>query len=55
MTVVNSPIDPLEGPKLVLAGRVVTMNDHREVIPHGRVFIEKIDTSTGQTVAWWCE
>jgi hypothetical protein len=37
----KGPIDPLTGPKLSLAGRVVTMNDAFEVIPDAIVYIEK--------------
>lgn len=35
------PIDPLAGPKQVLAGRVVTMNDAFEVIADGVVYIDQ--------------
>lgn len=37
----TGPIDPLEGPKLALAGRVVTMNDAFAVIDRGVVYIER--------------
>ncbi len=35
------PVDLLEGPMLVLSGRVVTMDDQFQVLPRGRVYIEK--------------
>ncbi|NPU90563.1 MAG: amidohydrolase family protein [Gammaproteobacteria bacterium] len=35
------PIDPLTGPKLALAGRVVTMDDSFTVMPDAVVYIEK--------------
>jgi cytosine/adenosine deaminase-related metal-dependent hydrolase len=35
------PIDPLEGPKLALAGRIVVMDDAFTVIPRGVVYVEK--------------
>ena len=35
------PIDPLEGPKLALAGRIVAMDEAFTVIPRGAVYIEK--------------
>jgi 5-methylthioadenosine/S-adenosylhomocysteine deaminase len=35
------PVDPLTGPKLALAGCVVTMNDAFKVIPDAVVYIEK--------------
>ncbi len=34
------PIDPLEGPKLALAGRMVTMDEAFSVIPRGVLYIE---------------
>jgi len=34
------PIDPLTGPKLALAGRVVTMNDDFTVIDDGVVYVD---------------
>ena len=37
----KDPIDPLDGPKLVLAGRIVTMNTAFAVIPKGRLYIDK--------------
>lgn len=37
----NIPIDPLEGPKLALAGQVVTMDTARRVLKKGTIFIEK--------------
>src|SRR3954454_21023906 len=37
----STPIDPLEGPKQALAGRVVTMRDDYEVIDKGVVWMEK--------------
>jgi cytosine/adenosine deaminase-related metal-dependent hydrolase len=35
------PIDPLEGPKLAVSGRVVTMDANRTVLPAGTVWIDK--------------
>ncbi len=35
------PIDPLEGPKLALAGRVVVMDEAFTVVPRGVVYIDK--------------
>ncbi|MBZ5538497.1 MAG: amidohydrolase family protein [Acidobacteriia bacterium] len=35
------PIDPLEGPKTALSGRVVTMDAARRVFPDGVVYLEK--------------
>jgi 5-methylthioadenosine/S-adenosylhomocysteine deaminase len=35
------PVDLLEGPMLVLSGRVVTMDDQFKVLPRGRVYIDK--------------
>jgi cytosine/adenosine deaminase-related metal-dependent hydrolase len=35
------PIDPLEGPKLALAGQIVTMNSTRRVLKKGTIFIEQ--------------
>lgn len=35
------PIDPLEGPRFVLKGRVVTMDPERRVIARGAVYVEK--------------
>jgi 5-methylthioadenosine/S-adenosylhomocysteine deaminase len=37
----KDPIDPLDGPKLVLAGRIVTMNAAFAVIPNGRLYIDQ--------------
>ncbi len=37
----NGPIDPLTGPKLALAGRVVTMDDAWTVKPNAILFIDK--------------
>jgi cytosine/adenosine deaminase-related metal-dependent hydrolase len=37
----KAPIDPLTGPKLALAGRVVTMDDNFSVHPDAIVYIEK--------------
>ena len=37
----KSPIDPLTGPKLALAGRVITMNDTFAINPNSVVYIEK--------------
>lgn len=34
-------IDPLDGPRLVLEGRIVTMNNTFEVIGRGRIYIDK--------------
>lgn len=42
----KGPVDPLTGPKLALAGRVVTMDDAFSVVTHAIVYIEK-----GQIVA----
>src|SRR5438874_2485650 len=36
-----TPIDPLQGPKQALAGRVVTMRDDYEVLDKGVVWMEK--------------
>jgi cytosine/adenosine deaminase-related metal-dependent hydrolase len=41
MATKRPPIDPLEGPKIVLAGDVVTMDDQLTVIRGGKLFIEK--------------
>jgi len=35
------PVDLLEGPMLVLEGRVVTMDDEFTVLPRGRVYVDK--------------
>ena len=37
----KNPIDPLDGPKLVLGGRIVTMNAAFAVIPKGRIYIDQ--------------
>lgn len=37
----QSPIDPAEGAKLVLVGRVVTMNEQFRVIQRGAVYIDR--------------
>jgi cytosine/adenosine deaminase-related metal-dependent hydrolase len=37
----KSPIDPLEGPKLALAGQIVTMDQARSVLKRGTIFIEQ--------------
>jgi len=37
----STPIDPLEGPKQALAGRVVTMRDDYEVVDDGVVWMEE--------------
>jgi cytosine/adenosine deaminase-related metal-dependent hydrolase len=37
----ETPIDPLEGPKLALAGQIVTMDSTRRILKKGTVFIEK--------------
>ena len=34
------PVDPLTGPKLALAGRVVTMDDAFSVRPDGVVYVD---------------
>ena len=36
----DTPIDPLESPKYILEGRVVTMNARFDVLDQGRVYIE---------------
>jgi len=36
-----TPIDPLEGPKLALAGRIVVMDEAFTVIPRGVVYVDK--------------
>lgn len=36
----SEPIDPLDGPKLAISGHIVTMNDHRRVLPDGVLYIE---------------
>ena len=36
----KDPIDPNVGPRFVLAGRVVTMDDHLTVVPDGRVYVD---------------
>ncbi len=41
MATKRPPIDPLEGPKLALAGDLVTMDDGFNVVRGGRLFIEK--------------
>ena len=33
------PIDTLTGPRFVVTGRVVTMNDNHDVIANGRIYI----------------
>jgi 5-methylthioadenosine/S-adenosylhomocysteine deaminase len=35
------PIDVLDGPKIVLAGRIVTMDAAFSLLPNGRLYIEK--------------
>jgi cytosine/adenosine deaminase-related metal-dependent hydrolase len=35
------PIDPAEGPQIVLAGQIVTMDANRRVIKDGRLYIDK--------------
>jgi cytosine/adenosine deaminase-related metal-dependent hydrolase len=35
------PVDPLEGPRIALGGRLVTMDDAFTVIPRGILYIEK--------------
>ncbi|HEX9155860.1 MAG TPA: hypothetical protein VF819_09865, partial [Nitrospira sp.] len=35
------PVDPLEGPKTALGGRVVTMDASRRILPDGVVYLEK--------------
>ena len=35
-----TPIDPLRGPKYILDGRIVTMNEGFDVIDRGRVYID---------------
>jgi 5-methylthioadenosine/S-adenosylhomocysteine deaminase len=35
------PIDPLDGPRLALSGRVVTMNDAFQVLDQGVVYVER--------------
>ena len=35
------PIDPLEGPKLALAGQIVTMDPTRRVLKKGTIFVEQ--------------
>jgi 5-methylthioadenosine/S-adenosylhomocysteine deaminase len=35
------PIDPLDGPQYALKGRIVTMNDHRDIIEDGIVYVDK--------------
>ncbi|HXJ93670.1 MAG TPA: amidohydrolase family protein [Terriglobia bacterium] len=37
----KTPIDPLQGPPLALAGRVVVMDEALTVIPHGVLYIAK--------------
>ena len=37
----KAPVDPLDGPTFALGGRVVTMNDHAEVIDEGVVYVGK--------------
>lgn len=39
--VTSVPVDPLEGPRYILSGRIVTMNARREVINDGVVCIDK--------------
>jgi cytosine/adenosine deaminase-related metal-dependent hydrolase/C-terminal processing protease CtpA/Prc len=36
----TTPIDPMTGPRYILDGRVVTMNDRFDVIDRGRVYID---------------
>ena len=36
-----TPVDPLAGPKLALAGRVVTMDDDFQVLPDAVLYVEK--------------
>jgi cytosine/adenosine deaminase-related metal-dependent hydrolase len=40
MPVETAPIDPLNGPKLAISGRIVTMNDHHRVLANGVLYIE---------------
>jgi hypothetical protein len=35
------PIDPLDGPQFALKGRIVTMNDHRDIIDDGILYVDK--------------
>jgi 5-methylthioadenosine/S-adenosylhomocysteine deaminase len=35
------PVDPLDGPTFALGGRVVTMDDKKEVLDHGVVYVSK--------------
>ncbi len=37
----ETPIDPLEGPKLALAGQIVTMDPTRRILNKGTIFVEK--------------
>ena len=37
----KGPVDPLSGPKLALAGRIITMDDAFTVIDDGVVYIDK--------------
>lgn len=41
MTAKVFPIDPLEGPKLALSGRIVCMDGRLTVIPGGTVYVDK--------------
>ncbi len=36
----KDPIDPNVGPRFVLAGDVVTMDDHLTVVPDGRIYVD---------------
>ncbi len=40
-TMQKIPIDPLDGPKYALRGRIVTMNDARNVIDDGIIYVDK--------------
>jgi 5-methylthioadenosine/S-adenosylhomocysteine deaminase len=35
------PIDPLDGPQFALKGRIVTMNDQRDIIDDGILYADK--------------
>jgi 5-methylthioadenosine/S-adenosylhomocysteine deaminase len=35
------PVDPLDGPTFALGGRVVTMNDSKQILDHGVVYVSR--------------
>ena len=44
-------IDPATGGKLVITGRVITMDDHRTVLPQGAVYVDRGSIAAVQTAS----